>query len=100
MNAFLRWTAQPEDGRKKPRHYPNIDRSEMVAKGYVAARSGHTRGSTVDLTLYHLDTVTPEPFEEVNLESLLCVGENGDRETVGTEMPLGRNGDMAGPSWD
>jgi D-alanyl-D-alanine dipeptidase len=28
----------------------------MFEKGYVAARSGHSRGSTVDLTLYHLDT--------------------------------------------
>jgi len=31
---------------------------------------------------------------------LLCVGEDGDRETVGTEMPLGPVGDMAGPSWE
>jgi D-alanyl-D-alanine dipeptidase len=28
----------------------------MFEQGYVAARSGHTRGSTVDLTLYHLAT--------------------------------------------
>ncbi|MCC3765860.1 D-Ala-D-Ala dipeptidase VanX [Glycomyces sp. TRM65418] len=56
VDAFLRWAAQPEDGRTKPRHHPNIDRSEMVARGYVAAKSGHSRGSTVDLTLYHLDT--------------------------------------------
>lgn len=68
----------------------------------VATREGSGRFDLgVDVyALYHLDTVTPEPFEEVNLESLLCVGENGDRETVGTQMPLGRNGDMAGPSWD
>ncbi|CCH32244.1 D-Ala-D-Ala dipeptidase VanX [Actinosynnema sp. NPDC047251] len=56
VDCFLRWSAQPEDGRTKSRHYPNIDRAEMVEKGYVAARSGHSRGSTVDLTLYHLAT--------------------------------------------
>jgi D-alanyl-D-alanine dipeptidase len=56
VDCFLRWSAQPEDGRTKARHYPNIDRSEMVARGYVAPLSGHSRGSTVDLTLYHLDT--------------------------------------------
>jgi D-alanyl-D-alanine dipeptidase len=56
VDSFLRWSRQPEDGRTKPRHYPNIDRSEMVDKGYVAARSGHSRGSTVDLTLYDLAT--------------------------------------------
>jgi D-alanyl-D-alanine dipeptidase len=54
--CFLRWAEQPEDGRTKLRHHPNIDRAAMFEEGYVAARSGHTRGSTVDLTLYHLAT--------------------------------------------
>ena len=52
VDCFLRWSEQPEDGRTKLRHYPNIDRAEMFEKGYVAAKSGHSRGSTVDLTLY------------------------------------------------
>lgn len=56
VDCFLRWSEQPEDGRTKPRHYPNINRPEMFEKGYVAAKSGHSRGSTVDLTLYHLAT--------------------------------------------
>jgi D-alanyl-D-alanine dipeptidase len=56
VDCFLRWSRQPEDGRTKRRHYPNIDRAEMFEKGYVAAKSGHSRGSTVDLTLYHLDS--------------------------------------------
>jgi zinc D-Ala-D-Ala dipeptidase len=54
VDCFLRWAQQPEDGRTKLRHYPNLKRVEMFEEGYVAARSGHTRGSTVDLTLYHL----------------------------------------------
>ena len=56
VDCFLRWSKQPEDGRTKPRHYPNISRADMLGKGYVAAKSGHSRGSTVDLTLYHLAT--------------------------------------------
>ncbi|WP_459250312.1 D-Ala-D-Ala dipeptidase VanX [Streptomyces youssoufiensis] len=56
VDCFLRWSRQPEDGRTKARHYPNIDRAEMFEKGYVAAKSGHSRGSTVDLTLYDLTT--------------------------------------------
>jgi D-alanyl-D-alanine dipeptidase len=56
VDCFLRWSAQPEDGRTKPRHYPNITKADMFTRGYVAARSGHSRGSTVDLTLYHLTT--------------------------------------------
>lgn len=56
VDCFVRWSRQPEDGRTKLRHYPNIDRTQMFQQGYVAARSGHSRGGTVDLTLYHLAT--------------------------------------------
>jgi D-alanyl-D-alanine dipeptidase len=56
VNRFLEWSGQPEDGRTKARFYPNIDRAEMFASGYVAPKSGHSRGSAVDLTLYRLDT--------------------------------------------
>jgi D-alanyl-D-alanine dipeptidase len=56
VDCFRRWAQQPEDGRTKPRHYPNIDRPQMFDRGYVALKSGHSRGSTVDLTLFHLET--------------------------------------------
>jgi len=62
VDSFLRWAKQPEDGRTKPRHYPNIDRAEMFVQGYVATRSGHSRGSTVDLTLYQLATGLRAPM--------------------------------------
>lgn len=56
VDRFLRWSQEPEDGQTKRRHYPRIARTEMFDKGYVAAKSGHSRGSTVDLTLFDLDT--------------------------------------------
>jgi len=56
VNRFLDWSGQPEDGRTKARFYPNIDRTSMFTNGYVAPRSGHSRGSAVDLTLYRLNT--------------------------------------------
>jgi zinc D-Ala-D-Ala dipeptidase len=56
VNRFLEWSAQPEDGHTKEAFYPNIDRPEMITKGYVAPRSGHSRGCAVDLTLCRLDT--------------------------------------------
>jgi D-alanyl-D-alanine dipeptidase len=62
VECFLRWSEQPEDGRTKRRHYPNIERSEIVAKGYVAANSGHSRGSAIDLTLYDLASGTLMPM--------------------------------------
>lgn len=51
VNHFIRWCASPEDNRTKARHYPAVDRTEMIPLGYIAARSGHSRGSTIDLTL-------------------------------------------------
>jgi D-alanyl-D-alanine dipeptidase len=54
--AFLEWSRQPEDGLRKKRHYPRIDRSDLFELGYVHARSGHSRGSAIDLTLYRLDS--------------------------------------------
>ena len=56
VDAFQRWARQPEDGRTKRRHYPNLDRPDMFERGYVATRSGHSRGSTVDLTVYDLSS--------------------------------------------
>ncbi|WP_406739608.1 D-Ala-D-Ala dipeptidase VanX [Streptomyces atratus] len=56
VDCFVRWSRQPEDGRTKQRHHPHIDRADMFEMGYVATKSGHSRGSTVDLTLYHMAT--------------------------------------------
>ncbi|MBP3039502.1 D-Ala-D-Ala dipeptidase VanX [Bacillaceae bacterium Marseille-Q3522] len=62
VDCFLRWSKQPENGRTKQKHYPNMDKSEIVAKGYVAAKSAHSRGSAIDLTLYHLADGTLVPM--------------------------------------
>jgi len=56
VDRFLRWSAEPEDGGAGFRFHPRITRAEMFERGYVAVKSGHSRGSTVDLTLYHLAT--------------------------------------------
>jgi D-alanyl-D-alanine dipeptidase len=56
VDSFLAWSTLPDDGLTKERHYPNLERGDMFDQGYVAIRSGHSRGSTVDLTLYRLDT--------------------------------------------
>lgn len=51
VKAFARWAAQPEDLKTKQRHYPNVDKKELFRRGYIAERSGHSRGSSIDLTL-------------------------------------------------
>lgn len=56
VDCFVRWSAQPENNLTKEKHYPHLVREEMLAMGYVAAQSSHSRGGAVDLTIYHLDT--------------------------------------------
>lgn len=48
---FVAWSCQPEDGRTKAEFYPGLDKASLFPLGYIALRSGHSRGSTVDLTL-------------------------------------------------
>lgn len=51
---FARWAADLGDQSTKPEFYPNVDKSQLFALGYIAERSGHSRGSTMDLTLINL----------------------------------------------
>lgn len=52
--AFVRWAEDPDDTAMKEIFYPELDKSELFPKGYIAERSGHSRGSTVDVTLVTL----------------------------------------------
>jgi len=51
---FIRWAGDPGDTRMKEEFYPDLETRELFSKGYISERSGHTRGSTVDLTLVNL----------------------------------------------
>ncbi|GHD17184.1 D-alanyl-D-alanine dipeptidase [Halioglobus japonicus] len=51
VDHFMRWTRDTSDTLQKARYYPTLAKSELVPKGYIAEQSGHSRGSTVDLTL-------------------------------------------------
>lgn len=53
---FAAWARDLNDQAHKAEFYPNIDKSQLFALGYIAERSGHSRGSTVDLTVIDLTT--------------------------------------------
>lgn len=53
---FARWASDLADTRTKPAYYPDVDKKDLFAEGYIAARSGHSRGSTLDLTLFERAT--------------------------------------------
>lgn len=66
VDHFVEWGADLADTLQKAAYYPNVPKTELFERGYIAERSGHSRGSTVDLTLTRdgspLDMGTPFDF--------------------------------------
>ena len=68
VDHFVRWAKDLNDTKMKKAFYPDVPKTALFEKGYIAARSGHSRGSTVDLTLIdlasgrELDMGTPFDF--------------------------------------
>jgi D-alanyl-D-alanine dipeptidase len=56
VNHFVRWAEDLDDTKMKEKYYPDLDKSVLFKLGYIAERSGHSRGSTVDLTLIDIST--------------------------------------------
>ena len=56
VDHFVRWGKDLADSLMKPVFYPNVDKSELFDRGYIAEKSGHTRGSAIDLTLFDMAT--------------------------------------------
>jgi D-alanyl-D-alanine dipeptidase len=62
---FVRWARDPKDQKMKAEFYPDVDKRTLFRDGYIATQSGHSRGSTIDLTLadgHDLDMGTPFDF--------------------------------------
>ena len=56
VDHFVRWAADVNDTLMKSYFYPDVPRDKLFKLGYIAEKSGHTRGSTVDLTLFDMAT--------------------------------------------
>ena len=56
VDHFVRWAADLDATEMKPYFYQEVDKSVLFEQGYIDARSGHSRGSTVDLTLVDMAT--------------------------------------------
>ncbi len=56
VRHFVLWGIEDQDIRMKPYFYPELEKQELFAKGYIAKQSSHSRGSTVDLTLLDMKT--------------------------------------------
>lgn len=56
VTNFMNWAKDTDDTRMKEYFYPELDKSVLFDQGYIAEKSGHSRGSTVDLTLFDMKT--------------------------------------------
>ena len=56
VRHFVLWGLEDQDIRMKPYFYPDLQKQELFAKGYIASQSSHSRGSTVDVTLLDMKT--------------------------------------------
>ena len=59
VDHFVRWAEDTADTKMKSRYYPDVEKRHLFRDGYIAAKSGHSRGSTVDVTLVSLDSGQP-----------------------------------------
>ncbi len=56
VSHFVRWAKDAEDTKMKEYFYPELDKDVLFPLGYIFEKSGHSRGSTVDLTLFDMST--------------------------------------------
>ena len=54
VDHFVRWAKDPADIRMKQYFYPDLEKKDIIPRHYIAEHSGHSRGSTVDLTLFDM----------------------------------------------
>lgn len=78
VDYFVRWAADLDDQVMKAEFYPTVEKQNLFRDGYIAARSGHSRGSTVDLTVVPLRSRPPQAFDPAS-ELKSCENEQDER---------------------
>ncbi|MFD7239029.1 M15 family metallopeptidase [Streptomyces syringium] len=62
VDDFVAWAKDLDDVRMKAEFYPRVAKSRLFLDGYIAEKSGHSRGSTLDLTIVKLPAVPTRPY--------------------------------------
>ncbi|MBL80204.1 MAG: peptidase M15 [Nitrosomonadaceae bacterium] len=63
VNHFIRWAKDSTDIKMKSYYYPEIEKKELFKEGYLANKSSHSRGSTVDVSIISLHGAKPEELD-------------------------------------
>ncbi len=86
VDHFVRWAEDLSDTSMKEEFYPSVEKRHLFRDGYIAARSGHSRGSTLDLTIVTL------PVQEQgswSTDSLVDCTETPDRRFRDNSLDMG-----------
>jgi zinc D-Ala-D-Ala dipeptidase len=83
VDDFLRWSRDPTHAEMKTEFYPRTDKAKLFALGYLATRSAHSRGSTVDLGIVPAG-FSPAPPPKPPLSFKPCTSPKGERFEDGT----------------
>ncbi|MFF3085238.1 M15 family metallopeptidase [Streptomyces nojiriensis] len=78
VDHFVRWAEDLGDERRKAEFYPRVEKSRLFEDGYIARKSGHSRGSTMDVTLVRLPAL-PAPRPRPGRESVPCYAPRAER---------------------
>lgn len=57
VNHFISWAKNSRDTLRRQQFYPDLNKKDLFSLGYISTRSGHSRGSTVDLTVVDANTL-------------------------------------------
>ena len=98
VDHFVRWSKDIPDTLMKTYFYPELDKSVLFPQNYIMEKSGHTRGSTVDLTLFDMATEkeldmggTFDWFGEENHPDFCGNPETGEYTGDNSMSPVGRS---------
>ncbi len=89
VDFFIQWGNTPEDYSTKAEFYPDFEKADLFKLGYLAKRSAHSRGSTIDLTLFSRDT--GEPLDMGSPYDFLGPISNHDTKLITEEQTRNRN---------
>ncbi len=99
VKSFMLWSIEDDDMRMKQFFYPDFTKQELFEKGYIVKNSSHSRGSTVDLTLFdmktgkELDMGTPfDFFSELSHPSCREITEEQFENRMKLKNVMERNG--------
>jgi len=83
VNAFVAWGRDLRDQKMKSQFYPEVDKRSLFYQNYIASRSAHSRGSTVDLTIVPVSR-SPTAFDPAGGEIRACDSKAGPRTDDGS----------------